>query len=304
MSMNYFSIKNLSIVALSASIITLSSCGDNENKENTEEMKDTTATEAPKQEGPKTNVFYSIPSPIQLGQLLQQAGATYDKKLLNSTDNVSKYSTKFNKALNLGVYGADMSYSAIFGQTQEVMNYLDCSKKIADELGASAAYASETINRLKKNSGNQDSLLNMISDIFMNSNENFKESEQMNTYLLSISGGFIEGLYVGTQLTKTIKKNDEIITRIAELKGSLNNLVALLSTQESDADIMNILTDLRDIKTVYDEVKIDNSQATVKENADKNTLTIGGTAKYTLTKDQLDRITTKAETLRKKVTAM
>ncbi|MBN8702541.1 MAG: hypothetical protein J0M08_05725 [Bacteroidetes bacterium] len=300
--MNYLSIRRLSVVALTASVITLGSCGGNEKKGEGEDMNDSTAVDTAQVEAPKTNVFYSIPSPIQLGKLLQKAGATYDKKLLNSTENVSKYSTKFNKALNLGVYGADMSYSAIFGQTQEVMNYLDCSKKIADELGASGAYASSVIDRLKKNVNNKDSLLNMISDIFMNSNETFKESEQMNTYLLSISGGFIEGLYVGTQLTKTIKDNDAIVTRIAELKGSLNNLVALLSTQESDADIMNILTDLKDIKSIYDEMQMDNTQATVKEDAAKNTITIGGTSKYTLSKEQLEKITTKAEALRKKIT--
>lgn len=277
------------------------SCGSEQN-ENAEgdEMKDSAEVTEPVKEE-KQNVFYSIPSPIQLGKMLKRAGATYNLKTLNSKDNVSKYSTTASKALNLGVYGADMSYSAIFGQTQECMNFLDCSKKLADELGSSAAFAGETIDRLKKNSSNQDSLLFMISDIFLNSNEAFKDNEQGNVALLAIAGGFVEGLYVGTQVAKTLKDNTSIITRIAELKGSLNNIVALLNTQSQDADVAVILTDLKDIKAIYDEMQMEEAAPTVNADTTKNVITIGGSAKYNLTKDQLDRITTKTEMLRNKI---
>lgn len=293
--------KNFSTLAFATSVcVLLNSCGSNKS-ENQEETADTTTAEvsAP---ATKTNVFYNIPSPIQLGKLLKKAGATYDKKVLNAQDNVSKYSTTTSKAINLGVYGADMSYSAIFGQTQECLSYLDCSKKLADELGSSAAYANEVIKKLKANSGNQDSLLSMISDIFLNSNETFKENDQVTTFLLATSGGFIEGLYVGTQVAKNIKNNAEVITRIAELKGSLNNLIGLLKTQESNADISAMITDLTQIQAIYDETKSENNAPSVKADTVKNIITIGGSSNYSLSKEQLDRITATAETLRNKIT--
>lgn len=288
-----------SLLVLS-SVTFFASCGSNQDENQESNEEDTTATVENTNTG-KQNVFYSIPSPIQLGKMLKRAGATYDLKMLNSKDNVSKYSTTASKALNLGVYGADMSYSAIFGQTQECMNFLDCSKKLADELGSSGAFAGETIDRLKKNSSNQDSLLYMISDIFLNSNESFKDNEQGNVALLAIAGGFIEGLYVGTQVAKKLQDNSSVITRIAELKGSLNNIVALLNTQNQDADVAPILADLKEIKAVYDEMQMEEAAPTVKADSTTNVITIGGSAKYNLTKDQLDRITTKTEMLRNKI---
>ena len=289
---------------LLAGIIALYSCNNpSNNSENTEELKDSASDikEAQK-ENKNTNVFYSIPSPIQLGQLLQRAGAKYDKAMLNSPENVSKYSTHAGQALNLGVYGADMSYSAIFSQNQECMQFLESSKKLADGLGSSGAFASATINRLKNNSGSKDSMLTIISEIFLNSNESFKENEQGNSGLLGIAGGFVEGLYIGTQVAEKLKDNAGIVTRIAELKGSVNNIVALLGTQANDPEITAILTDLKEIKAIYDEMKMEASNTTVSSDAAKNVITIGGGSKYTLDKDQLERITAKIKILRTKIT--
>ena len=283
-------------------ITTLFSCGSNqENVENTVDSSATT-TEAPKPQTNKPNVFYSIPSPIQLGQLLQRAGAKYDKGMLNATENVSKYSTAASRALNLGVYGTDMSYSAIFNMNQECMAFLDCSKKLADQLGSSGAFAKETIDRLKKNNGDRDSMLAIISEIFLSSNELFKENEQGNTGVLALAGGFIEGLYVGTQVAATLKDNSQIVTRIAELKGSLNNMVALLETQSSDAEVASVLNDIKEIKAVYDQMKMEDSKPKVTSDSTKNTITIGGGSKYMLSKEQLDSITAKAKALRAKIT--
>src|SRR4051812_43658647 len=70
------------------------------------------------------NIFNSIPSPIETTTLLKNAGAKYNAKYLNSVDNVSKYSSVAAKALNLGIYGSDLSFTSMFDQTQESMLYL------------------------------------------------------------------------------------------------------------------------------------------------------------------------------------
>jgi len=118
---------------------------------------------------------------------------------------------------------------------------------------------------------------------------------------LAIAGGFVEGLYVGTQVAKTLEDNAAVVTRIAELKGSFNNIVALLNTQNHDADVAAILGDMKDIKAIYDEMQMVEASPTVTADTTKNVITIGGGAKYSLTKDQLDRITTKTEILRNKI---
>lgn len=281
-------------------LVSLYGCGSETSDKLADATDSVPATET-KVETKSQNVFYSIPSPIQLGQMLQRAGATYDKKVLNPLDNVSKYSTTTSKALNLGVYGADLSYSAIFNQTQETMSYLNGAKKLAEELGITSSFTTEVMKRMEKNSGNKDSLLQIISELFLNSNEALKENEQSNISILVLSGGFIEGLYVGTQVAKTVKDNTGINTRIAELKGSLNNLIALMSTENSDKTISDLSNDLKSIKEIYDEMPVTESKATVKADSTKNTITIGGSSRYSLTKEQLNKITIKAESIRSKI---
>lgn len=297
-------IKKLTKKNIVTTIVVLSllySCGSETSDKSSDSNNDSIPAVETKAENKSQNVFYSIPSPIQLGKILQRSGATYDKKVLNSLDNSSKYSTTASKALNLGVYGADLSYSAIFNQTQETMLYLKASKKLAEELGITGSYTTEVMKRIEKNSGNKDSLLQIISELFLNSNEALKENEQSNISALILSGGFIEGLYVGTQVAKKVKDNTGISNRIAELKGALNNLIALMSIEKTDKNVLDIVSDLKSIKEIYDEMPITESKLTVKADSTKNTMTIGGSSHYSLTKKQLDKITLKAKSIRNKI---
>jgi hypothetical protein len=248
------------------------------------------------------NAFYSIPSPIQLGQMLQRAGATYDKKLLNATDNSAKYSTTDAKALNLGVYGADLSYSAVYGQTQEVMNYLTSAKKMAEELGITTTFSAELMKRMETNAGNKDSVLYIISELFLSSNEALKENDQSDISVLVLAGGFIEGMYVGTQSAKTVKDNKAIYARIAEFRGTISNLIMLVSTVNDDT-APGILADLKSIKAVYDEAPAEQEAPSTATSVDttKKTMTIGGKSHYSLSKEQIEKITTLTEQIRAKI---
>ena len=80
-------------------------------------------------------VFYALPSPIETAHLIQSAGVSYNMDLSNPVDNAEKYSTTMKKALNFGVYGADLSYASLFNQTQTTIQFMATEKKIAEELG-------------------------------------------------------------------------------------------------------------------------------------------------------------------------
>ena len=285
---------------ISSAIITLNSCGSDSGTDESNTGGDTTAVKEDTGSVAQ-KIFYSIPSPIELAQLIQKAGASYNKDLLNDIDNAAKYSSVNSKAINLGVYGSDLSYTSIFDQTQESILYLRCAKKLADGLGISGAFTENTVDRMQANYGNQDSLLNIISDSYYTTDEYLKENQRENTSALVIAGGWIEGLYIGTQLVRSTKDNSGIITRIAEMKGSLANLIALLESYKSEEGAAEILSSLKAIQSVYDEMKISDSKPEVKTDAKTRTTTIGGTSSYSLTTEQLNKITKLAEELRAKI---
>jgi hypothetical protein len=229
----------------------LPACGP-ETTNNGNEGPDTLATT----QAPPVNIdgFYDIPPPIQQVQLLQKAGASYDSDLLNPLDNIPKYNLTTSKALNLGVFGADLSYAAVYNKPQDVALYLSASQKLAESLGIKGDFYGNIISRMEKNSGNKDSLLQIVSDLYYKSNVALKENDQSHISALVVTGSFIEAMFISTQAAKNVKNKEAIYERIGEFKGSVSNLVGLMTTVH-DTDFSNILPDLKSIKAVYDETE-------------------------------------------------
>jgi hypothetical protein len=77
-------------------------------------------------------IFFSIPSPVEMAALIKEKGYSFDKNVLSPTANVDKHTGEARQAINLGIYGADLSYSAIFDQKQVTMEYFASAQKLAN----------------------------------------------------------------------------------------------------------------------------------------------------------------------------
>ena len=115
-------------------------------------------------------------------------------------------------------------------------------------------------DRLERNVNNRDSCMEIISEIFTNSNSSLKENGRPEIATMIIVGGWIEGLYIATQLTKKSQNNNELIDRIVDQKISLNTLINLLEEYKDSKSINSILADMYSIKSVYDEIQIVSSK--------------------------------------------
>ncbi|MBK7383526.1 MAG: hypothetical protein IPI81_09340 [Flavobacteriales bacterium] len=225
-------------------------------------------------------IFYNIPSPMEMAALLKKAGASYNSKILNDVKNVDKYTAASKQALNLGVYGADLSYASVFNHTQESMFYTSCAKRLADRLGVNNAFNDSTLEAMEKNQNDRDKLLDIISETFWSVDAYLKENGRDNISALMVAGGWMEGLYIATQVSST-SDSPELRQRIAEQKLSLKDLMALLDTyQTDDAALAGVREDLKAIAALYTDVTVGD----------------GGTA--ALTDAQLAAIRSKAATIR------
>ncbi|MBI4947062.1 MAG: hypothetical protein HY840_11755 [Bacteroidetes bacterium] len=277
-------------------------CGSNKGNGETEGT-DTISVGGTKSTIKAQNIFYSIPSPIELAQLIQRAGAKYNKDFLNPIENKSKYMTNTSRALNLGVYGADLSYTSVFDdKTQESILYLGCTRTLAEALGVGDAFDEKTVDRIQNNTGKKDSLLTIISDSYMSTDEMLKESQREGASALVITGGFIEALYLGTQLAQTTKNNADIISRLAEQKGTLDNVIGLLITYEKDASMSAVLADVKLLKEIYDQVQVNSvSESDIKTNAATKVTTIGGKITYSITAELVTKLTETSAKIRNKI---
>lgn len=249
-------------------------------------------------------IFYSIPSPIEMASILKASGSGYDNTLPNPVDRKDKYSTVRSRALNLGVYGADLSYAVVYDNTQESMLYLACAKKLADGLGITSAFSEEKVAKMEENMSNRDSMLAMISDSYWETDAYLQENERGNVSAYIITGGWIEGIYLGCKIERKLKasgKNKEIAKRIAEQKASLDNLISLLESYASPDSFGDLIDDLKGLQAIYATVKETETETTATTNADGST-TIGGGSVFEINEEQLSAIDKKVTEIRNKIT--
>jgi len=202
------------------------------------------------------NRLFSIPSPVQTSILVKASGAEYDKSLLNDDKASERYDTKTLKSVNLGIYGADLGYVNLYGQTQDAVNYLNAAKNLSDDLGVTSAFSEEFITQFQDNLGNTDSLLLIVSDAYQIIDEYLQNNENNDVGGLVLAGGWIEALYFTTQVYKT-NPTKELKQRIGEQKFSIVNLVKMLNSYNNDMDeYQDLVSGLEDLQNTYDAVEV------------------------------------------------
>ena len=288
-------------VAMSATI--LLACGENETEEViTEEVLTeivvNKSSEIEDRVGKAQMVFRTIPSPLETAMLFQKGGTEYSEGITNPVENVKNYVSSIDQSLNLGVYGADLSFVNIFKQTQKSMLYMNCAKVLADELGVTSAFKAETIERMQTNMNNRDSLMVLINDAFWEVDAHMKGNDQGHLSGLIIAGGWIEGLYLGSSNLDKENPSQEIMQLIADQKYSLKSLIELLNTYE-DEDVLALAEKLKPLQLIYNKVNLKEGETSVSES--NGVATIGGGDVLTFDPAIIIEITTTIKKIRDEI---
>ncbi len=198
---------------------------------------------------------YPLPTSFEITTLLNEAGAPYILAISNPTSNAGNYFTQVEKALNLGIYGADLSYASTYMMKQETMLYLDASKKLIDEIEISSAFNQTYAERVEKNLENGDSLISIISDSFIDTYNYLTSNNQDKLAILVMAGSWIEGLYITTQIAITAEDNAALMDIILNQKSSLKKLVEIMEPIKADEDVIEISNVLNELKGHYDAIE-------------------------------------------------
>ncbi|MBN2669252.1 MAG: hypothetical protein JXR60_08480 [Bacteroidales bacterium] len=252
------------------------------------ETKDTVA----EAEHTKTvkKIFYNVPSPIEVSSMLKRSGLTYNADFLNSYKKVDKYNTAEEMAINLGIYGADLSYNRLYDQIQESVNYFSAIKQLSDDLGIPQDQGGMAAERLESNLENKDSLLIIISQTYANADQYLKQNDRGSTAALVIMGGWIEALYIATQIAGLPGDNTELLNSIAEQKWSLENLIGLLNNYKNDEVVSKYLLQLIQLQEAYAKIEIQQSENVVNTNQQEGITTIDNETKINFTSENFIEI--------------
>lgn len=235
-------------------------------------------------------IFYNIPSPIEMSSLMQRAGTIYNTDILNPISNQERYTTNASLALNLGVYGADLSYIRVFDQMQESINYLSAIKKISEKLGIPEEQGRFTLSRLEQNVQDRDTLLQIISDTYAAADVYLKENEREGIAALIILGGWSEALYLATSIVNEKDPSQDMINRIAEQKYSFNNLKAFLADFSDEAEIQKFSPFIDQLDKVFNKITIIQEKGEILTDTENKLTTINYQSKIDASMEQIIEI--------------
>lgn len=200
-------------------------------------------------------VIKSIPSPLELTSLIKESGAEFNKGMLNSTESKGGYTQTFSKAVNLGIYGADLGYINIYEKSTAAIDYLGAVRGLADDLYLGQFFDFETLKRLASNSSKLDSLIFISTMSFEKMNNYLAKQKRDNISVLMLIGGWIESLHLAATVAKETK-SPKLMERVGEQKISLDQIMILLKLFKDDKAFVGLNDEVEKLKNLFDQVKI------------------------------------------------
>jgi hypothetical protein len=244
-------------------------------------------------------IFQALPSPLESAMLIKSAGAKFDEKLLNPISNQNNYVTNKAMALNLGVYTCDLSFASLYEQTQLLIDYMNAAKKMADGLGILKAIEQDDIDKLEENINNSEVIMEVVSQTFMNSNSYLEDNGQPATASMVLVGGWIEGLYISTQLVDMKEFNgNKLVGRIIDQKLSIDILLNLLDSSKGNPAVDELILQVAKLKAVFDKIKINTSPVRPEYDKASNTTVLKSEVKTDMTPAVFNELSTTVAEIR------
>jgi len=283
------------------SSILIISCGPSEIDVDVEDPVGDTTEVIQNIDNDLPSIEYSVPTPNELFEIIKEEGGELKIELINPLENEENYIDLKSKALNFGVYSADLGYMSCFDNSIEFLKYTKVVERLGDELGISEVFDEELMERIENNEGDNDSLFIISNDTYYDSYQYLEENEKGTELALIISGGFIESLYIVSNLVDSYSENTGIVDKIGDQKLVLENILDFCMTYMEDPSVSEIMDDLFSLSEVFEKnMEFVEGESEIKTDGDVVTLSGGGYFK--MTEKAFNAVKEKVTEIRTKIT--
>lgn len=260
--------KNLRLLYISACVILTGSCGQRQNSETAENYSTIKSTVTPgdkELEDGSIPIFYNMYLSVEMTSLFESIGASFEPFLLNPLTNEGDYLMSTKKAMNLGVFAVDLSYAKVFQEYDIAGKYLSAMHKLSEELGIPGEHFITTAKRIEDNISDKDSLYKIANEIYVTTDTYLKENDREGAAALIVMGGWMEAMYIASGLFESGVREPVFLSRIADQKYSLDDLIDLLDDYADDEIIGKYLSLLKELRLSFNDftVDFDNTQPAI-----------------------------------------
>jgi hypothetical protein len=278
------------ILVLSVIVGSFYSC-QNSDSENTTEEEVVQPDEAVVAEPVVDDgISYQVPTPNELFAVLKYANIKYDNSVVNDIANVNSYSTKSAKALNFGVYAADLAYASSLGSSNAASDYFETIKKLSADLGVENALDEAIMSRIQSNmeAANGDSLFYLSNETYYKAYSYLEQNDRSDVLGMIVMGGWVEGLNIMLNVAE-FEEGSELSSRIADQKLTMSNLLVFASRLQND-DINDIVSEMSSIEDLLNSLEYVSSEdelsTTVESDHGEDVVVLGGGDVLTINAEQ------------------
>jgi hypothetical protein len=242
--------KRFSILFLTLSTYLLMSCGEEvQQRTYNYEKADSLSADYLQELG---SVRVNIEQSSKLYALMTEKGYSFDNTLVISPGK--SYSTSKQQALGLGMYGADLSYSTIFGQTQGATEYMKSIVQLSEKMGIPEAFDQELLGKLTSD----DSTINksiLLTKAYIKATDQLYSEDRAKLVVMMVAGGWIQGLSISSNAAlKKGSADSEIIMGIYDQVYSFENTYKMLEVFKDDKDVSDVYQKIHEVKPQFDRL--------------------------------------------------
>jgi hypothetical protein len=205
----------------------------------------------------KNEISYGLLTPTEITSMFARLGIPYEKAALNPTTNHDFYTSNAKAALNLGIFGVDFGYIKMFSFNQQMIDYILTIKEMSNMLGIPDKYLMEPIKKLENDISSPDTILALVNKSYDDIENHLRKEGRESTAGLMLLGGWVEALYLTTQLLYNPEKPDaEVVEKIAQQKYTLTSLLNFMKNYYDDPVVVYYTKKLIFLRRYFDKFDI------------------------------------------------
>jgi uncharacterized membrane-anchored protein YhcB (DUF1043 family) len=242
--------KTLAVVIITLLVLSLTGCTSCKERATSKKLKKPDKEQEELQKELKKHV-YPLPTSAEVIKMLTDLEVGFMLGITNPAENVKKYYTSAARSVNLGVYGADLSYVTLYKNQQQVITYMDVIRGLANDLNMSKIYNAALYDSIKKNFDIRDRLVNTLTNAFNDTYEYMTENDQQTLALLVVGGAWVEGMFLTCNVSGIAYQVAGISKVLLEQKKSFDLFLDLTKPYMDDPMIKDFVNNMDPIKKVY-----------------------------------------------------
>ena len=273
--------------------LTIYGCGSGERKKAIVQENNTETTTG----GEKIN--YNIPSPSEQFSLIAKMDGIKNTKIMHDPKLADKYTNSTQKALNFGVYTADVAYLTSYNETNQYLNYFGKLEKLGGDIGVAQVFGVELGEMAKKWDGNADSLFKLSDQVYNRTFQRLIEIDKGNELSLMLVGGWVESMHLMLGSSAGFGKSPKLDQALADQKVVAENLLEFLVSYQDDVAVATYITELKGVLKAFDKLVCSSGETKVENSNGK--LNFSGGESCKMTRTCFSELSSKIEALRTKI---